>query len=334
VMKISTALLKAMFDFLKSYNLNQELIEKASGIKYHLLKNIKTFRTIDDYFSLIKTAAKLTHDPYFAFRLVEALDNSDLTLISIVNKNLAEALNYFFSFNSNINESAQCSLKVVGNKANIIVNIDAPNNYHQFIADFYTARLMSIIRHWTADQVIFDAVYFRHSRPANLRLYKRHFASKLHFKAENNSLVFKARYLSTELSLGQQDVSSVIANYVIHGIRLTQEYQETSWPLKTRNAVLHFLPSGDVSAVSICRYLHTSRNTLHRKLAESNSSFKTILDETRKRLALEYLKSRAHSIKEVAYLLGFTDPAPFHRSFRRWFGTTPRKYLKQLLNKS
>jgi AraC-like DNA-binding protein len=36
----------------------------------------------------------------------------------------------------------------------------------------------------------------------------------------------------------------------------------------------------------------------------------------RRDLALRYLA-------EVAYLLGYSDPSPFNRAFKRWTGVTP-----------
>jgi len=40
-------------------------------------------------------------------------------------------------------------------------------------------------------------------------------------------------------------------------------------------------------------------------------------------LALRYLADRNLAVAEIAYLLGFSDPSPFHRAFKRWTGTTP-----------
>ncbi|MCP4755298.1 MAG: helix-turn-helix domain-containing protein [Proteobacteria bacterium] len=54
--------------------------------------------------------------------------------------------------------------------------------------------------------------------------------------------------------------------------------------------------------------------------------YRKILDETSRRLAVSYLQDGELSIAEIAYLLGFSEPSAFHRSFKRWTGRTPTEY--------
>ncbi|HET8735254.1 MAG TPA: AraC family transcriptional regulator [Pricia sp.] len=70
----------------------------------------------------------------------------------------------------------------------------------------------------------------------------------------------------------------------------------------------------------------SSRN-LQRKLKEEGSSFKEIVDEVRKELAMHYLKDKNNQIKDVAYSLGYNESSAFVRAFKRWTGTTPSLYL-------
>jgi AraC-like DNA-binding protein len=67
---------------------------------------------------------------------------------------------------------------------------------------------------------------------------------------------------------------------------------------------------------------------LQRKLQEENTSFKQLLDETRRELADQYIRNPMVSIGEITYLLGFSEPSNFSRAFKRWNGTPPAEYRR------
>jgi AraC-like DNA-binding protein len=72
--------------------------------------------------------------------------------------------------------------------------------------------------------------------------------------------------------------------------------------------------------------LRISRRTLVRRLAERGTTFRALVDEARKQRAAALLADPEVAVSEVAYGLGYTDPANFGRAFRRWFGESPRRY--------
>jgi AraC-like DNA-binding protein len=82
-------------------------------------------------------------------------------------------------------------------------------------------------------------------------------------------------------------------------------------------------PSFELSA----RLLKVTPRTLHRRLFEENTSYQAALDGVRRQLAREYLQSKRISIKEAAYLLGYSDTANFRRAFKRWEGVAPSEAL-------
>jgi AraC-like DNA-binding protein len=72
--------------------------------------------------------------------------------------------------------------------------------------------------------------------------------------------------------------------------------------------------------------LTTSPRTLSRRLAEEGTSFRDLHDEVRADFARVLLQDRSASIADVSFFLDYSEPAAFHRAFRRWTGTTPHEY--------
>jgi len=65
---------------------------------------------------------------------------------------------------------------------------------------------------------------------------------------------------------------------------------------------------------------------LSRRLAEEDTSFSAILDAVRQDIAKMLLQDRSLSIGDIAFFLQYSEPAAFHRSFRRWTGQTPQTF--------
>jgi AraC-like DNA-binding protein len=73
----------------------------------------------------------------------------------------------------------------------------------------------------------------------------------------------------------------------------------------------------------VARELGLSRQTLYRRLKAEGATFEGLLDGVRRRIALRLIRKEGLSVKEVAYRLGFSDPAAFSRAFKRWTGSSP-----------
>lgn len=54
---------------------------------------------------------------------------------------------------------------------------------------------------------------------------------------------------------------------------------------------------------------------LQRRLAAEGPRYTALLDETRSELAQQYVRQSQLSLTEIAFLLGFSEPANFARAF-------------------
>lgn len=90
--------------------------------------------------------------------------------------------------------------------------------------------------------------------------------------------------------------------------------------------VLHLLtrnvgdyPRAEQVATGLC----LSPRTLARRLSERNTSFRELMDEVRRRDAMQLLRDSSLSVEEIAARLGYSSGANFARALKNWSGLTP-----------
>ena len=71
--------------------------------------------------------------------------------------------------------------------------------------------------------------------------------------------------------------------------------------------------------------LRMSTSQLRKRLYKEDTSYKEIVLEVRMTLARHYLESTKLSIQEIAYLLDYSQAAPFSRAFKAYFGYPPQE---------
>ena len=77
---------------------------------------------------------------------------------------------------------------------------------------------------------------------------------------------------------------------------------------------------------TVASELAMSERSIQRSLREENTSYRELVDEVRKDLALQHLSRPGTSATDVAFLLGFSEPSAFTRAFRRWTGLPPTQF--------
>jgi AraC-like DNA-binding protein len=93
-----------------------------------------------------------------------------------------------------------------------------------------------------------------------------------------------------------------------------------------RRALSPRLTGGDLRVQSVAAAMGMSPRTLQRRLGEEGETYNGVVDAMRRDAAAGYLAAGALSVSEIAFLLGYSEPAAFHRAFKRWHGVTPAAY--------
>lgn len=96
-----------------------------------------------------------------------------------------------------------------------------------------------------------------------------------------------------------------------------------------RGAITRELRAGEPSLEKVAKRAGMSARTLQRRLRGRGVSFKKLLDDVRRSLALQYVDDHSRSISEITFLLGFSSVGAFSRAFRRWTGEAPTRYRQK-----
>jgi len=81
-------------------------------------------------------------------------------------------------------------------------------------------------------------------------------------------------------------------------------------------------PSQFPSMTMVAAQLGLQERTLRRRLAAESTSYDAIVDDVRRKLAIEYLQMTRMSVDDVAWKVGFSDSSNLRRAIRRWTGKT------------
>jgi AraC-like DNA-binding protein len=108
---------------------------------------------------------------------------------------------------------------------------------------------------------------------------------------------------------------------------LTEPAAVTGWRGLVEGRLLGLLSSGRANAAIVAERLGMSERSFRRRLAEEGTTFAEILDDLRRRLAARYLDEGV-SVKQTAWMLGYSEAGAFNHAFKRWTGTSPSQARK------
>ena len=163
-------------------------------------------------------------------------------------------------------------------------------------------------------------IEFRRALPARIEDFHGLLRAPLYFDAPRTRLVFDRDSIERPLDGGNPELAR--QNDAI-ALQYLSQLERENIRGRVRDVLTQRLARGEPSQAQVAELLNMSARTLQRKLGESGTTYKEILDETRRVLALAYLSAPRHTVGDVTYLLGFSAGSSFTRAFRRWTGQSP-----------
>ena len=142
--------------------------------------------------------------------------------------------------------------------------------------------------------------------------------------ADNNSLVFRTE----DVQVPFITQNNVMWEYLEPELkrRLEELSVEHSFLNLVEKSLFTAIPSNRFSRNEVAKSLGVSVRTMQRKLKEQGVTYAQLVQKVQKLLALNYMDTQELSTGEIAYLVGYKEPASFSRAFKNWTGQTITAY--------
>jgi AraC-like DNA-binding protein len=277
---------------------------------------------------LLELSARRSGCPDFGLRLAQVRRLGTLGPISIVLRDepdLRSALDLLVRYERAYNESLHLHLGEQDGVAalSVALELGEPVPVQQAL-DLVMGALQGIIRALVGDRWRLYSVAFAHAAPADPAPYHRMFGPAVRFGQASTELTFSAADLGAPVLISDASVRPYSRQLL--GSVITSPEATTSGQLD--EVVELLLPVGRCTLDQASRHLGIGPRDLQRRLAREGTTFSSVVQGTRERLAERYLSDDRRSLTDVAQLLGFSASSAFSRWFHEWSETTPSKWRR------
>lgn len=274
-------------------------------------------------------AASLTGDDAVGIHLAESLPRGALDLVEYAfrsSASLVSGLERLARYGRVMSDRVSARVEGNGDCMLLLVRDTGQTVLHPGRSEFAIAAALKFAREGTGVDLTPLQVCFAHKGPADRSEHRRYFRTDVRFDAGSTSMLLSAADAVRPL-VGADDALSTIVRRRLDKLLHEREARHTgTLTARVRHILVERLGDATLTPQLAADALAISPRTLSRRLADEGTSFRVLLDDVRREFACALLHDQSLSVGDVAFFLQYSEPAAFHRSFRRWTGQTPRAF--------
>jgi AraC-like DNA-binding protein len=276
-----------------------------------------------------RLAATLTCDDALGIHLAESLPRGALDLIEYAlrsSPSLEKGLDRLARYGRLLSDRVAARTHGKGESLLFLVHDTATTPLHPARTEFALAMALKLARDATGADLTPVRVCFVHPAPDDTAEHRRFFHGRVRFEAGSSSMSVSASDAARPMREADAALAGIIRRRLENALGDRDRARGGAMSTRVRRILVEHLGQSVLTLDAVATTLAVSRRTLTRRLAEERASFRLILDEVRGDFACALLQDRSVSIGDVAFFLQYSEPAAFHRSFRRWTGQTPQVF--------
>ena len=313
---------------LRSEKIPTDPILKEVGLRRTQVNDPDNKIPFHKHAALLTLAAEATGDDFFGLHLGSSLrlrQAGVLGYLMLNSETLADALTNFVRFVRVMSEGPEVSLSM--NKKEAILSgviVDPLVTDERQTVEAAIGFLHRMCQAIAGSEIALKRVEFRHPRPKGALELRQWFGAPVRFGQERDAIVMKRELLDYPIADADHELLKILKRHCRQVLGRSPRTRDLVFDV--RETITKLLPRGHPKMDIVGRELGMSDRTLARRLAEQGRSFKKLVDEVRRELSLQYLNDERINIKQIAYLLGYSEIAAFNHAFQRWTGSKPSSY--------
>lgn len=268
-------------------------------------------------------AVELSGDEAFGLRAAKVYKPSQLGALGYAwhaSMTLRRACTRLQRFARLVNDKAVVHVEDIGDSMSVTLELNAKSHALRARDDCELAIVTLLCRSICSDDFRLQSVNFQHPAPGDIKPYFEFFGCNLNFDQSANQLLIPIRFADEVLTGASPELALMNDKVVIRHLAMIDKGDIVA---KVQAVMLDQLPSGHITDDSVANALHMSVRTMHRKLTDANSSFRSLLVDLRRELAESYILDNSLTLTEISLLLGFSEQSSFSRAFKNWTGSAP-----------
>jgi AraC-like DNA-binding protein len=273
-----------------------------------------------------REAYKATNDPCIGFVMGQAILPANLHAVGyavLASRTLRDGLDRLDRYDRMVSTGWDIRVREAGDQLEVSIHEVRPNTMPQEGLDASICTLVNMCRAVTDPEFKPRSIVMTRAEPPCANSLAQFFGCPVTYGGVINAvfldLAAASRVLARQNPAVARANDDVVRQYLA-------SFDKDDIVLRARIELIDLLPRGTPSRAEVAQALAVSERTLQRRLAAEGFTFRDLLAQTRHELALSYIAQRRHSILEIGFLLGFTDPSNFARAFRVWTGVSPNDF--------
>ena len=280
--------------------------------------------------SIILSSCQQSNEPALGLYLGSQLTITThglLGLAAMSSRNLQEALELICQYTAV--RSPLISLSIQLHKRQLHLNLSEVQPLgavRQFVVEAFAVALHAMLDFVSGHQYRLLQVQLGFPRPAYSSLYQAFLPCPLVFDQPTHRLIIDRNDLDIVSPWADPLLKTQMTSQCEQELQRWQQQQSTAGLIQQMlSRTKGRLPGIEQVASEFAM----SSRTLRRRLADEKTSYQQLVEHWRQHMACHYLTNTRLAVQQIAYLLGYADPANFGRAFRRQQGVTPQQYRQQ-----